>query len=136
MTVSEKGVGVPVKAAEALFARLEAWKLGPVCPVSATTGAGVEALRGHIATILGATSGTAMNECVWLTERQRVAIAEASESIARAAELSGSVTETIVCADLLAFELRDALDALGSVTGEVTTDELLGQVFARFCIGK
>jgi tRNA modification GTPase len=36
----------------------------------------------------------------------------------------------------VAFELREALDALGAVTGEVTTDDLLGRVFANFCIGK
>ena len=51
-------------------------------------------------------------------------------------KLSESATETVDCADLLAFELREALDALGSVSGAVTTDELLGRVFANFCIGK
>ena len=50
--------------------------------------------------------------------------------------MSENATETIDCADLLAFELREALDALGSVTGEVTTEDLLAQVFANFCIGK
>ena len=39
-------------------------------------------------------------------------------------------------ADVLAFELRDALQALGTVAGSVTTEELLGRVFANFCIGK
>jgi tRNA modification GTPase len=51
-------------------------------------------------------------------------------------KLSESAAETVDCADLAAFELRAALDALGSVTGEVTTDDLLGRVFANFCIGK
>ena len=50
--------------------------------------------------------------------------------------LSETATETVDCADLVAFELREALDALGAVTGEVTTDDLLGRVFANFCIGK
>ena len=39
-------------------------------------------------------------------------------------------------ADLLAVDLRDALYHLGTVTGEVTSDEILGNIFGRFCIGK
>jgi len=38
--------------------------------------------------------------------------------------------------ELLAFELRRALDALGRITGEVSNEEVLGSVFSRFCIGK
>jgi tRNA modification GTPase len=38
--------------------------------------------------------------------------------------------------ELFAEELRLAQEALGEITGEVTADDLLGQIFARFCIGK
>ena len=38
--------------------------------------------------------------------------------------------------DLLAVELRLAHDALGEITGAMSADELLGQIFSRFCIGK
>ena len=38
--------------------------------------------------------------------------------------------------DLLAQDIRQALHYLGEITGEVTTDELLGNIFSRFCIGK
>ena len=41
-----------------------------------------------------------------------------------------------VPSDLIAIDLRDALHHLGSITGQVTTDELLGNIFSRFCIGK
>ncbi len=41
-----------------------------------------------------------------------------------------------VPADLLAVDLRDALHHLGTITGEVTTEELLDNIFGRFCIGK
>jgi tRNA modification GTPase len=38
--------------------------------------------------------------------------------------------------DLLAEELRMAHQALGEITGAVTADDLLGEIFGRFCIGK
>ena len=41
-----------------------------------------------------------------------------------------------VSADLLAVDLADAMDALGEITGEVTTAEILERMFASFCVGK
>lgn len=38
--------------------------------------------------------------------------------------------------ELLALDIRTALDALGEITGEITTDDLLGNIFSKFCIGK
>jgi tRNA modification GTPase len=38
--------------------------------------------------------------------------------------------------DFLSIDIRDALDALGTITGQVTNDELLTNIFSRFCIGK
>ncbi len=38
--------------------------------------------------------------------------------------------------ELFAEELREAQDALSSITGEFTPDDLLGVIFSRFCIGK
>ena len=60
-------------------------------------------------------------------------------------ELSKTLTEitTIisglnndVSSDLLAINIRQALYHLGLITGEVTTEDLLGNIFSRFCIGK
>ena len=39
-------------------------------------------------------------------------------------------------AELLAIELREALDALGAILGQVTPDDVLGRIFSSFCIGK
>jgi tRNA modification GTPase len=39
-------------------------------------------------------------------------------------------------AELVALDLREALDALGSVTGRISPDDLLGRIFSAFCIGK
>ena len=38
--------------------------------------------------------------------------------------------------DLLALDIRRALHALGEITGEITPDDLLGEIFSNFCIGK
>jgi tRNA modification GTPase len=44
--------------------------------------------------------------------------------------------ETQISGELLATDIRDALNALGEITGEITSDELLGNIFGKFCIGK
>ena len=44
--------------------------------------------------------------------------------------------ESGVTGDLLAMDIRQALHSLGSITGEVDVEELLGNIFGRFCIGK
>ena len=38
--------------------------------------------------------------------------------------------------DLIAIDIRKALHHLGEITGEITNDELLGNIFSKFCIGK
>ena len=120
----------------AAIARLQQWSVGPVCQVSALAGTGVEALRDTFTHALSMSETTTPAEALVLTRRQRTAVANAHEAIQRAGVLSEGATETIDCADVLAFELREALDILGAVVGDVTTEDLLHQVFANFCIGK
>lgn len=127
---------IPADQARQIGERLRSRGLGPVCLVSALNGTGIDALRNVLAEALGSTMTTTMGESVLISDRQGAAVNEASEAIKRAACLSEAARETIDCADLMAFELHEALDALGSVTGEVTTEDLLSQVFANFCIGK
>jgi tRNA modification GTPase len=60
------------------------------------------------------------------------ALKSASEGLSRVSEgLSSSLPS-----DLLAQDIREALHFLGEITGEVTTDEILGNIFKNFCIGK
>lgn len=61
------------------------------------------------------------------------------EALLRVQEALGHVREGLeagIPADLTATDLRDALYHLGTVTGEVTSDEVLGNIFGRFCVGK
>jgi len=119
-------------------ARLEEFAVpdAPVVFVSALTGQGLNDLRTAFADTLSDQPTTTLGESILITERQGAAIRDAEASLTRAIELCQHAIETIDCADLLAFELREALNTLGTVTGAVTTEDLLGQVFARFCIGK
>jgi len=95
--------------------------------VSAKTGTGLDALR---AAILAAAGWQTGSESVFLArERHLRALAEA-----RARVEAGSAQ--LRRWELLAEELRLAQQALGSITGEVTADDLLGEIFGRFCIGK
>jgi len=110
---------------------------GRVVAISAKTGAGVEELREAMNEALDGQVPSVADGVTLLTQRQRDGIVEAASALGRARQLADSADETVDCdVDLLAFELREALDALGSVTGEVTTDDLLTHVFANFCIGK
>lgn len=61
------------------------------------------------------------------------------EALSRAAQSIESIEKGFaegVPSDLVAIDIRQALHHLGSITGEVTTDELLGNIFGKFCIGK
>ncbi|MCL1818238.1 MAG: tRNA uridine-5-carboxymethylaminomethyl(34) synthesis GTPase MnmE [Spirochaetaceae bacterium] len=99
-------------------------------PISARTGDGIAALTEEIEKRLapGRSSGA---EIVIESERQRdlleKSLAALDRFIPRAKESS---------LDILAEDLREALAALGEITGEVTTEEMLGLMFSRFCVGK
>ncbi len=61
------------------------------------------------------------------------------EALNNAAHSLDKISEGLISnlqGDLLATDIRRALDHLGSITGEVTSDEILGAIFSRFCIGK
>ena len=61
------------------------------------------------------------------------------EALLHASESLQSVKvglETNIPTDLVSQDLRQALHYLGSITGEITTDEVLGTIFSRFCVGK
>ena len=101
-------------------------------PVSALTGQGIEELvRAMVAAILGGAAGETDAPLID-SERQRDLIQRALEALGRFREDRRQGTPL----DLLAVDLAEALDALGEITGEVTSEEILERMFSRFCVGK
>jgi tRNA modification GTPase len=100
---------------------------GAAIYLSAKTGAGLDLLRMHLLERAGRHSA---EESLFIArERHLVALRRAAEHLRAAAGQTGS-------AELLAEELRLAQAALSAITGEFTAHDLLGEIFARFCIGK
>jgi tRNA modification GTPase len=98
--------------------------------LSAATGAGFEGLRRHLKDCIGfepATEGalSARTRHIDALRRARTHVETAHELLA--GRHAG---------ELVAQELRDAHQALGEITGEVSSDDLLGTIFSSFCIGK
>lgn len=95
--------------------------------VSAKSGAGIDLLRDLILRYAG---WQASEESVFIArERHLIALRRAAERLDSAAGQDGT-------AELFAEELRLAQGELAAITGEFTADDLLGEIFARFCIGK
>ena len=100
---------------------------GDTVTLSAKTGEGMDALRAAIAEAIG-----------WQGDSEGVFMARARHLDAmRLAEagLQQAATQ-LLRQELFAEELRRAHEALMSITGEITSDDLLGEIFSRFCIGK
>jgi tRNA modification GTPase len=100
--------------------------------VSALTGEGVEKLRGVLLERLEADLAPVDAGEVILSARHADALREAKDAL-RAA-LDG--LRAAAPAELVASELRAALDAFGRITGKVDNEAMLDRLFARFCIGK
>src|SRR5438445_4346762 len=95
--------------------------------VSAKTGEGIESIREALLKLAGWQSGR--DDVFMARERHLVSL----ERVAQALDRAG---QTTVQSELFAEELRLAQRELGSITGEFSADDLLGQIFARFCVGK
>jgi tRNA modification GTPase len=99
--------------------------------LSARTGAGLEALRDKLLALAG---WHAQPEGLFIARTRHVeALRRTREHLVRAQEQAARRDAAL---DLLAEELRLAHDSLGEITGAFTSDDLLGEIFSRFCIGK
>jgi tRNA modification GTPase len=103
---------------------------GPDVWISAKTGWGIDDLKTRILEDLGAADQA---EGSFSARRRHI---EALKRAGRNLEAGNARMEENMSGELLAEELRLAQNALGEITGEVLPDELLGEIFASFCIGK
>ena len=95
--------------------------------LSAKTGAGVELLKQHLLNIAGYQQNA---EGVFMARARHL------EAMTLVQTHLGLASAQIKFAELLAEELKLAQEALASITGEFTPDDLLGEIFSKFCIGK
>jgi tRNA modification GTPase len=98
--------------------------------LSAKTGAGLDLLRIHLQARAGYRSGdsgaiSARRRHLDALERARACVVQAADALARTRAF-----------ELFAEDLRRAQVALGEITGEFSSDDLLGEIFSSFCIGK
>ena len=107
--------------------RLEGY---PCLEMSAKSKTGIEALKQVLVRYME--DNKYQDESIITNSRHYAALSSALSEISKVQKgLDNGLSE-----DLLAIDLRQALFHLGEITGEVTNDELLGNIFANFCIGK
>ncbi len=102
-----------------------------ILPISARTGSGINTLR----SLLAATQRDLLadSDTTLVTNQRHVqALTDARTSLLRVRDGLASGLPT----DLAAQDIREAIYHIGSIVGEISTDEVLGNIFANFCIGK
>jgi len=99
--------------------------------LSAATGDGIDRLRGRLLELAGGEPGAESTFIARERHLQALMQADAGLEAAEACLAQGNAS-----LELLAEELRLAQQALGSITGAMSADALLGEIFSRFCIGK
>jgi tRNA modification GTPase len=103
-----------------------------VLTLSAKTGEGLPALRQALLRLVGWQGGGA--EGLFMARERHVQALHAVD--AHLMQASASLQAQVPALDLLAEELRLSQNALNTITGEFTPDDLLGVIFSSFCIGK
>jgi tRNA modification GTPase len=105
---------------------------GPVVAISAKTGEGLQELVGAVKEFsLGGQSGT--GDARWmLNARHQAALRRAQTALQEAIR----ATQQNAYEECVAMELQTALTALGEIIGETTSEDLLGEIFKNFCVGK
>ena len=108
------------------------WDAVPCVRISCKTGEGMERLSETIfERVMG--GGVAMRDAgIAINARHQTCLQNAG----RYCEAAKKTIEDGISAEFIAVELRAALDAVGEVVGKVDSEELLGEIFSTFCIGK
>ncbi len=104
--------------------------------ISAKTGQGLDALRKKLLDLAGWQAASGEGSYI-ARERHVQAVAQVQAHLHEASEhLDASLAHNAGGLDLLAEELRLAQNALNDITGSFSSDDLLGEIFSKFCIGK
>ena len=98
--------------------------------LSAKTGDGIDLLKQHLKNCMGYQQKT---EGQFIARRRHLDAIDTAEEHLRIADIN---LHELKAGELLAEELRFAQEALASITGEFSSDDLLGRIFSDFCIGK
>ena len=100
--------------------------------ISTVTGEGLDVLRQDVRSRI-VPDHLEVSDGVMITNvRHQDALVRTQEALTQAIDSAGSGRE----AECLAVDLRTAADALGEITGLITSDEVLDRIFSEFCIGK
>lgn len=109
-------------------ARLRA-RFSRVFPVSAARGEGVDALLASIAAYFAASPES--GESLITNPRQAHALERACAALERALDAARILTADVVCTDV-----EDAAGIIGEITGQTASEDIISQIFSRFCVGK
>lgn len=99
--------------------------------ISAKTGENIDVLKRALVDAVTADYDMA-NESIVVNARHHEALVKAKDALQKAQQ--GLVEE--VTGDFVAMDIRQAMFYLGSITGDISTEDLLGNIFSKFCIGK
>ena len=99
--------------------------------ISAKTGQNLDTLRRRLLDIAGWSPGS---QSPWLARERHIRALDAAEEHLATARAHAELDDQVL--DLFAEELRLAHEELGAITGQFTSDDLLGEIFSSFCIGK
>lgn len=100
--------------------------------ISCMSGEGLEQLSDEIADELSMGAGEWGGHAVAINARHQACLKRAQKALAAAREMLQQEMGT----EFVSIELRTAMDAIGEIAGRIDTEELLGEIFSSFCIGK
>jgi len=99
--------------------------------ISAKNNQGIDALKDSLGKIFS-NENYGRNDVIISNLRHYEALTHVSDSLGRVVSgLADNIPD-----DLIAMDIRQAIHYLGEITGEITSDEILGNIFRNFCIGK
>ncbi|MHB8845190.1 MAG: tRNA uridine-5-carboxymethylaminomethyl(34) synthesis GTPase MnmE [Nitrospirota bacterium] len=106
--------------------------LGQAIAVSCSTGEGLDTLRSAIAEMVKQGKTNAAEHAWAVNDRHRIALEKAASSLEKAL----ATAQDRQSPELIAVDLRDALDHIGTIIGATYTEDILERIFSDFCIGK